>query len=931
MSYQVDKNDQDIKQNKTKSRSEMNPGREMFYSGLPNSIRLSASVPPGIPNSIMREMLTPQIPAAEDEADRLSAGITSGTPDSVRREMAGRLGSDFSSVRFHSGPESVRRNEAMGARAYTKGSDVYFGRGGFEPRVAAHELVHTVQQGAAKGSVTQNVAAGTVQRFWFFGSKKKSKYDVMKGPSEEADFLFRTQAGISASLEKQRAERDEAYEKEFSKEIGKGRNENYAARKAQNKSSRLKTKNKSIVSQSDQDQFTDKIRSISFDTYKELVQRRDQEAGKLVDTYKDLFLENDDKDKSASIAANSEEGRNYSLYNTIIQKIELEHSEDEAFSQWRTRIQNDSGKDPAEIEKTRRMAKGIINLGRLSARNKYHMTNEGVKSRTAADKENEKYYKEIYKGKRGPKKKNKLDRMADFYRQSGFGKNNGLIIENDRDSMVQRPGFLDEDNSEDNIIRNDTGNDIFQNNSISGRDSVSEGGMKEKDDESFSDEISTNSILNKGMIEFGDDSFGDNNILHSSKNTGTEKDILDIAFEQEKQQDPTDIVRQKGVITEELVNKFVPSDAMIGKGKKLNSKIGYYNNLGKSANNIAQIALTADNIDIKNGNNIYANVINPAVGGAAGLLGLVTGAAGLYTGFHDTKRNFKNVAAGGGRTDYINSGLDTLGSGSAMLAGGLTAMQNAGNIPVVGNTLAAAGKFAGSDFVPGLNIATGGLTALTGAIQGIGGQRSINKIDKQIDELKKRRPKKKDAEDQKKLMKIFRQGRRVAELRRTGGGIKFMGGGITAGTGLGVALASGPIAPLTLAILAAVGTTTGIGKYIYDKKKKKNLRKDVTAEEMGINWDKEIKRVKTMFRDENLSDKEARAVILKGHGFEEGTRTAAFKKINQNRAKTLMDTFKKGGKIGELSQKVISALGVHRKKGRYAEGAEKLLAEKLGG
>ena len=100
---------------------------------------------------------------------------------------------------------------------------------------------------------------------------------------------------------------------------------------------------------------------------------------------------------------------------------------------------------------------------------------------------------------------------------------------------------------------------------------------------------------------------------------------------------------------------------------------------------------------------------------------------------------------------------------------------------------------------------------------------------------------------------------------------------------------------------------------------------------MGISWDKEIKKVKEMFKDENLSDKEARAVILKGHGFEEGTRTAAFKKINQERAKTLMGTFKKGGKIGEIAQKVISALGIHRKKGRYAEGAEKLLAEKLAG
>ena len=52
----------------------------------------------------------------------------------------------------------------MGSRAYTRGSDVYFGSGGFSPSVAAHELVHTVQQGAVSGHVSQSVPFGTIQR-----------------------------------------------------------------------------------------------------------------------------------------------------------------------------------------------------------------------------------------------------------------------------------------------------------------------------------------------------------------------------------------------------------------------------------------------------------------------------------------------------------------------------------------------------------------------------------------------------------------------------------------------------------------------------------------------------------------------------------------------------------------------------------------------
>ena len=114
-----------------------------------------------LPNSVVSRIM--QVPKAEAEADRLSAGVTSGTPTSVRREMGGRLGADFSGVRFHSGPSSVRQSEALGAQAWTQGRDVYFGKGGFTASLAAHELVHTVQQGAVRGNVSQSMPAGSVQ------------------------------------------------------------------------------------------------------------------------------------------------------------------------------------------------------------------------------------------------------------------------------------------------------------------------------------------------------------------------------------------------------------------------------------------------------------------------------------------------------------------------------------------------------------------------------------------------------------------------------------------------------------------------------------------------------------------------------------------------------------------------------------------------
>ncbi len=114
-----------------------------------------------LPNSLMMRIM--EDPRAEQEADRLSRGITSSTPDEVMREMGSRLGADFSDVQFHSDPLSMERSRSMGARAWARGGDVYFGKGGFDPSVAAHELVHTVQQGAVRGNVSQSMPMGAVQ------------------------------------------------------------------------------------------------------------------------------------------------------------------------------------------------------------------------------------------------------------------------------------------------------------------------------------------------------------------------------------------------------------------------------------------------------------------------------------------------------------------------------------------------------------------------------------------------------------------------------------------------------------------------------------------------------------------------------------------------------------------------------------------------
>ncbi|MGN0706446.1 MAG: DUF4157 domain-containing protein [Faecalibacterium sp.] len=133
---------------------------------VPNSARLAASETQASPYSdaLREKFARHQIPSAEREADRLSQGLTAQTPEQVRQQLGERLGADFSGVRFHTDAASAGRAESIGARAFATGRDVYFGQGGFDAGVAAHELVHTVQQGVVPAAVpTVSAPVGEVQ------------------------------------------------------------------------------------------------------------------------------------------------------------------------------------------------------------------------------------------------------------------------------------------------------------------------------------------------------------------------------------------------------------------------------------------------------------------------------------------------------------------------------------------------------------------------------------------------------------------------------------------------------------------------------------------------------------------------------------------------------------------------------------------------
>jgi hypothetical protein len=66
--------------------------------------------------------------------------------------MENRFGVDFSAIRVHTDSASASMCSEVGAKAFAVGNRIYYGAG-YAPgknELTAHELTHTVQQGAAK-------------------------------------------------------------------------------------------------------------------------------------------------------------------------------------------------------------------------------------------------------------------------------------------------------------------------------------------------------------------------------------------------------------------------------------------------------------------------------------------------------------------------------------------------------------------------------------------------------------------------------------------------------------------------------------------------------------------------------------------------------------------------------------------------------------
>lgn len=89
----------------------------------------------------------------------------------TRSQMESAFGEDFGDVRVHAGGKAGEAAERMGARAFTRGRDIYFNEGEYNPstregkELLAHELAHVAQQRGGNGGAQANTVGAAGDSF----------------------------------------------------------------------------------------------------------------------------------------------------------------------------------------------------------------------------------------------------------------------------------------------------------------------------------------------------------------------------------------------------------------------------------------------------------------------------------------------------------------------------------------------------------------------------------------------------------------------------------------------------------------------------------------------------------------------------------------------------------------------------------------------
>jgi len=103
-----------------------------------------------LPGGLVHPDVEAAIAAASGGGSRLGSGVAD--------HIGGAYGQPLSDVRVHNDDHAAALSRAVSARAFTVGSDIFFGAGEYQPdsvggrELLAHELAHVVQQRGAPNS-----------------------------------------------------------------------------------------------------------------------------------------------------------------------------------------------------------------------------------------------------------------------------------------------------------------------------------------------------------------------------------------------------------------------------------------------------------------------------------------------------------------------------------------------------------------------------------------------------------------------------------------------------------------------------------------------------------------------------------------------------------------------------------------------------------
>ena len=294
-------------------------------------------------------------------------------------------------------------------------------------------------------------------------------------------------------------------------------------------------------------------------------------------------------------------------------------------------------------------------------------------------------------------------------------------------------------------------------------------------------------------------------------------------------------------------------------------------------------------------------------GVSSGLLQM--GAAGLEAGGNIMKANSQRKkgddAGAATHSFYTMSNIADFGTGLSKVIGyGSAATDMVGPI--------------GQQVIPGLGIASGGMKAIGGGIQLGSALSTKKKMDdriKAMDEAQKSGAQR--TRDQERMYRTFKQASGMAKANAVEGGIK-LGSGVLNATGNAMTL--GGVTAIAGTIVSGLGTAADLAGGLVVDKMKKGVRADTVNEEIGL--DEKIKAL--MAQDDSITEKEAKHIVLKSMGFSTGKRKEAFQHITMRRAAELYQRANGGDKEAES---IVKDLGLSKTGGGYSLQG---IAEKLG-